>query len=115
MAKDTLFLLKSDFTDDKYPGKSFLCPHGIAIEGILAIYPELAQKIDVRRVDFPRPRQDVIALAGENNQALPLLVLSRGQHSAHKTGQQGDNELIAGKDNILEALTELYNIAELHP
>lgn len=115
MTKDTLFLLKAGFTDDKFPGKTFLCPQGTAVEGVLAIYPELAEKIDIRRVDFPRPRHDVIAVAGEANQALPLLVLSSGQHSEHSTGQADDSELVTGKDNILAALAELYAIAELHP
>ena len=115
MTKDTLFLLKAGFTDNAYPGKTFLCPHGIAVEGVLALYPELEQKIDVLRVDFPRPRSEVIAVAGESNQGLPLLVLSSGKHSTHHTGKTGDTELVAGKDNILAALTELYAVAELHP
>lgn len=115
MTKDTLFLLKAGFTDNAYPGKAFLCPHCIAVEGVLALYPELEQKIDVRRVDFPRPRSEVIAVAGESNQGLPLLILSSGKHSTHHTGKTGDTELVAGKDNILAALTELYAVAELHP
>ncbi len=115
MSKDILFLLEAGFKDDAYPGKTFLCPQGTAIEGVLALYPKLEQHLDIRRVAFPRPRQEVIALAGEANQALPLLILSSGKQSQHSTGQAGDHQLVAGRDKIVAALAELYSIAELHP
>jgi hypothetical protein len=113
--KAILFLLKPDFLDAKYPGERFFCPHCARIEGVLASFPELAARIDVRRVDFPRPRAAVIELAGEVNQGLPLLVLSKDQALAHISGESNGRKLVAGADQIISALVELYGIPKPHP
>jgi hypothetical protein len=71
--RDTLFLLKHDFSDG--PGAPYYCPECAMISGALHYYPKLRHQVDVRYVDFPRPRPDVIALIGEANQGCPVLVL----------------------------------------
>jgi hypothetical protein len=74
MGKHTLFILKPGFYDgDEGP---FYCPHSAAIEGILKYLPEIEEKVDVRRIDFQRPRVDVIELIGEENQGSPVLILA---------------------------------------
>lgn len=76
MARDLLFLLKPDFMDG---GKGpYYCPGCATLEGLLGFYPRLRQAIDVRYVDFPRPRNDVIAAIGAANQGLPALVIGSG-------------------------------------
>jgi len=75
MGKHILFVLEPGFYDgDEGP---FYCPHSAAIEGILKYLPEIEEKVDVRRIDFQRPRKEVIELIGEENQGSPVLVLTK--------------------------------------
>ena len=46
------------------------------MEGALLANPQWARSIDVKRMPFPRPRHDIIALLGEDNQSMPVLVLA---------------------------------------
>lgn len=73
MGKHILFMLKPGFYDGEEG--PFYCPHSAAIEGILKYLPEIEEKVDVRRIDFQRPRAEVIAVIGEENQGSPVLVL----------------------------------------
>jgi len=115
MSRDTLFLLRPNFTDPAYPGQRFYCWHCALMEGVLASFPELANRLDVVRVAWPRPRQPVIDLAGEENQSVPLLVLAEGASSAHQTGTHEGRALVAGKDAILAALSERHGFPDPHP
>ena len=73
MSKHILFILNPGFQDgDAGP---FFCPHSAAMEGLLKYVPELNTKLDVRRIEFQRPRKDVIELLGEENQSTPVLIL----------------------------------------
>jgi Protein of unknown function (DUF3088) len=49
MNRDRLFLLRPGFTDPAYPGRSFYCWHCALIEGVLASFPDLAERLDVAR------------------------------------------------------------------
>ncbi|MDN3273805.1 DUF3088 domain-containing protein [Frankia sp. RB7] len=84
MTRDRLFLLRPNFEDPAYPGRRFYCWHCALIEGLLASFPALAEKFDVERIAWPKPRQAVIELVGEENQWLPLLVLADGTTSPHQ-------------------------------
>ncbi|RMX08682.1 DUF3088 domain-containing protein [Corticibacter populi] len=114
MSKPTLFLLQPGFDDEKQPGKTFFCPAGTFIEGVLAVYPQLKDQIEVRRVPFPRPRQAVIAAAGEANQSLPLLVLDGQSDSSQVTGEHEGHSLVAGKEAIAAYFAETYGIDWSH-
>ncbi|ERP98828.1 hypothetical protein Q669_00800 [Labrenzia sp. C1B10] len=72
------------------------------MEGVLASFPELADRLDVRRIAWPKPRREVAELLGEDNQSLPVLVLSEGG-------------FINDKDAILAALTERHGFPHPHP
>ena len=74
MERDTLFTLKPDFQKDG--AGRFYCPDSLKIEGVLAYYPDLSAKLDVVRVDFPRPRKAIVDAIGVANQGAPVLVLS---------------------------------------
>ncbi|SHE93135.1 Protein of unknown function [Lampropedia hyalina DSM 16112] len=114
MSQATLFLLKPGFTDAAQPGKTFFCPSCVYVEGLLGTYPQLLEQLQVVRVDFPRPRAAIIALAGAENQSAPLLVLDAISHSAHVTGEYEGRSLIDGKDAIAAYLAEQYGIDLSH-
>ena len=73
MSRDQLYLLKPDFFDNgKRP---YFCPGCAQIVGLLDFYPQLKQRLSVPYVEFPRPRPELAALLGEENQSCPVLVL----------------------------------------
>ena len=73
MKTDRLYLLKPQFMDQ---GKGpYFCPGCAQMLGLLEFYPELKQELEVRYLDFPRPRPELIDLLGEENQSCPVLVL----------------------------------------
>lgn len=73
--KDLLFLLAPGFRDGE--GAPYYCPHCTIFEGLLALYPALAADLEVRRVDYPRPRPEIVGLLGEEHQSCPVLILQR--------------------------------------
>ena len=72
-----LFLLKPDFFDkDCNESAVYFCPNSALIEGILSYYPEIIAYLDIRYVDFTRPRKKIIEFLGEDNQLCPTLIIS---------------------------------------
>ncbi|MCZ4298715.1 DUF3088 domain-containing protein [Henriciella marina] len=114
MPSDILYLLTPG-EDPAYPGETFYCPPCAMVEGVLASFPELAAKLDVRRVDWPRPRKDVVAVVGEENQSLPMLLLEEGTSSPHQTGTHQGRAFINDRDDILAALTERHGFPRAPP
>ena len=47
------------------------------MEGFLKFVPDLEKEIDIRRIDFPRPRNAIIELLGVSNQGCPVLILDK--------------------------------------
>ena len=115
MTRDRLFLLRPGFTDPAYPGQVFYCWHCALMEGVLASFPDLAARLDVERIAWPRPRQAVAALVGEQNQSVPLLVLGEGSPADAEAGSHGSVRFIAGKDRILAALSRRHGFPDPHP
>ncbi len=115
MQRDILFLLKPGFSDPALPGQDFYCWHCALMEGVLASFPALAANLDVRRIAFPRPRADVIALIGEPNQSLPVLILAddapEGLTAASHQGRRYVNEPMA----ILDLLHRRHGFPPAHP
>lgn len=75
MKRDRLYLLKPDFMDGaKGP---YFCPGCAQMLGVLEFYPPLKEKLDVRFLDFSRPRPELVQLLGEENQSCPVLVLKQ--------------------------------------
>ena len=72
-ATDTLFVLRPGF-DDK--GTTYFCPFSAQVMGFLAYYPQVRDTLDIVELEFPKPREPVIALVGELHQSVPLLVLA---------------------------------------
>ncbi len=71
--KPKLFLLKMPFEDG--PGKFWFCSDCALIEGALMANPQWEDSIEVRRINFPRPRTELIELLGEERQWLPVFIL----------------------------------------
>jgi len=112
MAKDKLFLIRPGFTDPKREDGPFVCPFCNQVEGLLASFPELARQIDVERVDFARPRNAVIAVVGEANQGLPLLVLR--DDPPDDALRYGETAFIQDTKRILALLAERHGFPKLH-
>ena len=110
-----LFLLKPGFGDPAFPDGVFFDRYSALLEGVLTAFPRLADKIRVHRVDFERPRQEVIRLAGEGCQTLPRLVLPPGLGSHHATDEHEGRRSVAGATSIVAVLVELYDIPPPHP
>lgn len=85
------------------------------MEGVLASFPELSERLDVERIAWPRPRTTVIDVVGLENQSLPLLVLEEGETSSYQTGVYRGRAFVSEKDNILAALTERHGFPNPHP
>ncbi len=115
MARDILYLLPADFPDAKYPGQRFYCADCLFMEGILACFPELLTRIEVRRADFPRPRTEVVALVGEANQGLPLLIFGDDADDGLETGRHGDLRFAGDRLSIMKALAARHGIPLPHP
>lgn len=72
--KDKLFLMNPGFTNAGLG--PYYCGDSVPVEGLLGFFPELRDRVDVNYVDFPRPRQAIVDLIGEDNQSVPVLVLA---------------------------------------
>ncbi|MBB5703315.1 hypothetical protein FHS76_003215 [Ochrobactrum daejeonense] len=115
MKRDKLFLLRPGFEDPAFPGQRFYCWHCVLMEGMLASFPDQASRLDVERIAWPRPRPEIVALVGEENQSLPLLILREGERSVHQTGEYRGRAFISDKDAILAALSERHGFPLPHP
>lgn len=114
-SKPILFLLDHDFEDAAFPGQHFHCRHCLPLEGALASFPGLRERLDVRHVGFARPRHALIAVLGSEDQSLPKLVLPATLQSQYASGHYRQRQYISGSERILAALVELYAIPPPHP
>jgi len=97
-----LFLLKADFKDlNRGDDKRYFCPDCVMIEGLLSYYPRLANELEVKYVNFARPRPVLVDLLGEENQSCPVLVLE-------------DGSFINDTAGIINHLTEKHQIGHAH-
>jgi hypothetical protein len=114
--KDTLFLLSPGFMDgDTGP---WFCPETAVVEGMLSFYPRLRAQVDVRYVDFPKPRRPIVALLGEAVQRCPVLVLGDGLHPAPEgvvVGEANGHRYVAREIEICRYLASAYGLGQPHP
>ncbi|MFT4053669.1 MAG: DUF3088 family protein [Novosphingobium sp.] len=100
--KDTLFVLDFDWPDPAYDGRRFYCKDSVTVEGLLALFPDRAENIEVVRVGWPRPRDAVVEMLGEANQNLPALAFAEGG-------------FVNAIEPLLQALHERHGFPERHP
>jgi hypothetical protein len=115
MQRDKLFLLRPNFEDPAYPGQRFYCWHCALLEGVLVSFPELTEKLDVERIDWPRPRGPIVKLVGPEHQSAPLLVLATDAPDDLATGRWGGVRFVEGKDAILRVLALRHGVPDPHP
>jgi hypothetical protein len=113
--RDRLLLLKPGFEDPAFPGQRFYCWHCALIEGVLASFPDLAARLDVERIDWPRPRAAVVAALGPENQSLPVLLLGEGGATDPSVREHAGQRFIDDKDGILRALSARHGFPLPHP
>ena len=115
MNQDRLFLLKPDFMD-RGDGP-FFCPYCAQIVGLLEFYPALKQHLEVRYLDFPRPRRELVDLLGEENQSCPVLVLKGAPPAWPSTlpiQQAKGHWFVEGADEISRYLAQVHGIGIPH-
>ena len=72
MEQPILFLLNPWREDGQGP---YYCPACAVVEGFFHYSPAVREKIEIVYVDFPRPRDAIVALLGAEHQDCPVLVL----------------------------------------
>ena len=112
---DQLFLLDPLFEDPALPGRRFYCRDCIALDGLLAVYPQQAANLDVIRIAFPRPRNAVIAAIGAANQNLPVLVLAKDAPAELADGEHEGTRFVGDFKRLLHALYVRHGFPEAHP
>jgi hypothetical protein len=116
---DILFLLKPNFLD-KYrdsDNKKYYCPDCALLEGVLSYYPKLREQLDIRYIDFPKPRKEIVELVGEEHQGCPNLILDSDSHKYVDTNQFsrfGDRLYTDDTKLVVNYLRDKYDIAEAH-
>ena len=115
MNLDRLYLLKPHFMDkDKGP---YFCPGCAQMAGLLEFYPALKKQLEVRYLDFPRPRPELVDLLGEENQSCPVLVLKNapaGVPSTIPLQQARGNWFVEGADEIARYLAHVQGVGIPH-
>lgn len=115
MGRPTLFLLKEDFQDGD--GQPYFCPECATISGVLTYFPKIRHSIDIRYVDFERPRQAIVELVGAQHQGCPILVLDKAPHMdaiRFLTGQYNGRYFVSGAHAIALFWACLYGTSRPH-
>jgi hypothetical protein len=112
--RDTLFIIGAPFEDPALDGTWF-CTSCATMEGMLLANPHWATRIDVKRSPYPRPRTDIIALIGEDNQSMPVLVLAAGS-TPPPEAKEGEGAFFLDEPKpIARYLAATYGGAGPHP
>ena len=113
--KDILFLLPADFDDG---GAPWYCRECAEVRGLLAYYPRLADVLDIRTVDFARPRPAMVELLGAAHQNAPTLVIadaSRELPDQIAAKEANGRRFIDSAKAIGEYLAAAYGIGRPRP
>jgi hypothetical protein len=115
MQKHVLFMLKPGFHDEK--GGPFFCPGCAAVEGFLKFAPQVESQLDVRRIEFQRPRREIVELIGASNQGCPALVLAGASDlpAEAKKSEETGKAYISGATQICEFLGRTFDVVRPHP
>lgn len=115
MARDILYLLKEDFPDG--PGLPYFCPDCANVTGLLTYFPKLRHHLDVRYVDYPRPRAEIVEFIGAENQGCPVLILAQNlsvNEIGFVSGQFNGRSFISGAKPIAEYWSHKYGTSRPH-
>lgn len=95
----------------------FFCPGCSQMVGLLEFYPALKVHLEVRYLDFPRPRPELVELLGEENQSCPVLVLKDAPNSPASTlalQQAKGLWFVEGADAIANYLAQVHGTGIPH-
>lgn len=114
-ARDILFLLDVTFEDAAAGPGPFYCPDSTSIYGLLLSFPQLTDRLDVRRIGFKKPRTEIVELIGEANQSCPVLILAEGAASRHQDGAHNNRAYASDPQSIRMILNERHGFPLPHP
>jgi len=115
MSRDLLILIQPGFPDPKLSDhKLYYCPHCNVLEGLLASFPDLKDRIDVLRVPFARPRPAVIERIGAENQGLPVLIFADAATAPDDASEFNGTRFVSATKRIAELLAERHGIPYSH-
>lgn len=115
MSRDLLILITPGFPDTKLsPDRLYYCPQCNIVEGLLATFPALNDRLDVLRVPFARPRPAVIERIGAETQGLPVLIFTDPATAPADALTFGDTRFVNNIDRIAELLAERHGIPHSH-
>ncbi|MEZ5994220.1 MAG: DUF3088 domain-containing protein [Hyphomonadaceae bacterium] len=114
IARDTLFLIRASFEDPALEGTWF-CRDCATMEGALLANPHWAAHIEVKRMPYPRPREQIIALLGEAHQSMPVLILAEGASTLEETSLAGGRRFLTDPKAICRYLAGAHGGAGPHP
>lgn len=115
LKRDTLFIIKAPF-EDVTLGGTWFCTACATMEGALLANPHWGARIDVKRMPFPRPRRDIIALVGEENQSMPVLVLADSSSAPAEAKRSAEGRAFLDEPKeITRYLAAAYGGAGPHP
>ena len=117
--KDILFLLNPNFKDVVRDDKDILyyCPDCAFLEGVLSYYPNLRELLDIRYIDYPRPRKEIVMMVGDGHQGCPNLVLNTlnlPHASLDLFYQYGNHYHTDNTKTIVNYLSNRYGIPVAH-
>ncbi|PAJ72013.1 hypothetical protein CJF42_23530 [Pseudoalteromonas sp. NBT06-2] len=112
-----LYLFERDFKDESFKGERFFCPFCLKIEGLMALFPEIRHAVEVRYVDFTKPRGELTKFVGENNQSCPQAIFVAGDDSwsgqYSKKSEQGTIHIDKTKD-IMKYFIDRFELPKSH-
>lgn len=115
MQRDVLFTIGAPFEDSKYPGQKFFCRDCATLDGALALNPHWRECIDIRKVDYRKPRPDVIDVLGVENQSCPVLIFADPNAAPEGSKQYEGRVFITEVKAILNYLGQTYGGVLQHP
>src|SRR5262249_16199962 len=104
-----------DGVDENGAPKMWFCRDCAMIEGALIANAHWRDAIDVNRIAFPRPRAEIVALIGEENQWLPCIVLAQTSAAPQSAQRAQGWAFINDATAILDYLAASYGGAARHP
>ena len=113
LPRDTLFILAAPFVDPDLEGE-WLCRDCAMMEGALLVNAHWAQAIDVRRMAY-RPRPEIVALIGADNQSMPVLVLADDAQTNEDARVANGQRFLTDTKAILRYLAAAHGGAGPHP
>ena len=90
MPRHQLFMLTPWKEGESGP---YYCPDCGVVEGFFVYTPQARDLVGIIHIDYPRPRPDLVALLGAENQSSPVLVLAEGTEMP----EQGRRSLSTGR------------------